>query len=95
MTSIFEYNKEEEERKLRTAERQAGYDEGYDSGYDRGYGRGYGSGFDMGYGKGIAENLCKLVDNFMPRRMATLEEACDALGISVEDYKKAEKLFHE
>ena len=28
MTSIFEYNKEEEERKLRTAERQAGYDEG-------------------------------------------------------------------
>ena len=87
MTSIFEYNKEEEERKLRTAERQAGYDEGYDSGY--------GSGFDTGYGKGIAENLCKLVDNFMSRRMATLEEACDALGISVEDYKKAEKLFHE
>ena len=75
MTSIFEYNKEEEERKLRTAERQAGYDEGY--------------------GKGIAENLCKLIDNFMSRRMATLEEACDALGISVEDYKKAEKLFHE
>ena len=36
MTSIFEYNKEEEERKLRTAERQAGYDEGYDSGYDKG-----------------------------------------------------------
>ncbi len=36
MTSIFEYNKEEEERKLRTAERQAGYDEGYDSGYDSG-----------------------------------------------------------
>ncbi len=28
MTSIFEYNKEAEERKLRTAERQAGYDEG-------------------------------------------------------------------
>ena len=83
MTSIFEYNKEEEERKLRTAERQAGYDEGYDS------------GFDTGYGKGIAENLCKLVDNFMSRRTATLEEACDALGISVEDYKKAEKLFHE
>ena len=34
MTSIFEYNKEEEERKLRTAERQAGYDEGYDSGIE-------------------------------------------------------------
>ena len=34
MTSIFEYNKEEEERKLRTAERQAGYDEGYDRGIE-------------------------------------------------------------
>ena len=79
MTSIFEYNKEEEERKLRTAERQAGYDEGYDEGMEQ----------------GMAENLCKLIDNFMSRRMATLEEACDALGISVEDYKKAEKLFHE
>ena len=79
MTSIFEYNKEEEERKLRTAERQAGYDEGYDEGMER----------------GMAENLCKLIDNFMSRRTATLEEACDALGISVEDYKKAEKLFHE
>ena len=79
MTSIFEYNKEEEERKLRTAERQAGYDEGYDEGMER----------------GMAETLCKLIDNFMSRRTATLEEACDALGISVEDYKKAEKLFHE
>ena len=79
MTSIFEYNKEEEERKLRTAERQAGYDEGYDEGMEQ----------------GMAENLCKLIDNFMSRRTATLEEACDALGISVEDYKKAEKLFHE
>ncbi len=44
MTSIFEYNKEEEERKLRTAERQAGYDEGYDSGFDTGYGNGYDRG---------------------------------------------------
>lgn len=36
MTSIFEYNQEEEERKLRAAERQAGYDKGYDSGYESG-----------------------------------------------------------
>ena len=28
MTSIFEYNKEEEERKLRSAEREAGYAKG-------------------------------------------------------------------
>ena len=30
--SIFEYNKEEEERKLRKAEYEAGYDSGYDLG---------------------------------------------------------------
>lgn len=36
MTSIFEYNQEEEERKLRAAERRAGYDKGYDSGYESG-----------------------------------------------------------
>ena len=75
MMSIFEYNQEEEERKLRAAERQAGYVEGYDS--------------------GTAENLYKLVSNFMSRRKVTLEEACDALGISADDYNKAERLINE
>ena len=32
MMSIFEYNQEEEERKLRAAERQAGYDSGVEQG---------------------------------------------------------------
>ena len=79
MMSIFEYNQEEEERKLRAAERQAGYVEGYDSGMER----------------GTAENLYKLVSNFMSRRKVTLEEACDALGISSDDYNKAERLINE
>ncbi len=34
--SIFEYNKEEEEKKLRKAEYEAGYDTGYGSGFDVG-----------------------------------------------------------
>ena len=38
--SIFEYNKDEEEKKLRKAEYEAGYDSGYDTGF--------GSGFDAG-----------------------------------------------
>ena len=38
--SIFEYNKEEEDKKLRKAEFEAGYDTGYNTGY--------GSGFDAG-----------------------------------------------
>ena len=34
--SIFEYNKEEEDKKLRKAEYEAGYDSGYGSGFDAG-----------------------------------------------------------
>ena len=78
MMSIFEYNQEEEERKLRAAERQAGY----------------ASGVEQGIERGTAENLCKLVNNFMYRRKVTLEEACDALGISADDYNKAERLLN-
>ena len=83
MMSIFEYNQEEEERKLRAAERQAGYASGVEH------------GIKQGIERGTAENLCKLVDNFMSRRKATLEEACDALGISADDYNKAERLVNE
>ena len=78
MMSIFEYNQEEEERKLRAAERQAGY----------------ASGVEQGIERGTAENLCKLVNNFMSRRKVTLEEACDALGISADDYNQAERLIN-
>ena len=83
MTSIFEYNQEEEERKLRAAERQAGYASGVEH------------GIKQGIERGTAENLCKLVSNFMSRRKVTLEEACDALGISSDDYNKAERLINE
>ena len=83
MMSIFEYNQEEEERKLRAAERQAGYASGVEH------------GIRQGIERGTAENLCRLVDNFMYRRKVTLEEACDALGISADDYSKAERLINE
>ena len=82
-----EYNQEEEERKLRVAERQAGYASGVEHGIKQ--------GIEQGIERGTAENLCKLVDNFMSRRKATLEEACDALGISADDYNNAERLINE
>ena len=34
--SIFEYDKEKEEKKLREAEYEGGYDSGYNSGYETG-----------------------------------------------------------
>ena len=90
MMSIFEYNQEEEERKLRAAERQAGYASGVEHGIRQGIERGMAQGIE----RGTAENLCKLVNNFMSRRKVTLEEACDALGISADDYNKAERLLN-
>ena len=90
MMSIFEYNQEEEERKLRAAERQAGYASGVEHGIRQGIERGMAQGIE----RGTAENLCKLVNNFMSRRKVTLEEACDALGISADDYNKAERLIN-
>ena len=90
MMSIFEYNQEEEERKLRAAERQAGYASGVEHGIRQGMERGMAQGIE----RGTAENLCKLVNNFMSRRKVTLEEACDALGISADDYNQAERLLN-
>ena len=114
MMSIFEYNQEEEERKLRAAERQAGYASGVEHGIRQGMERGMAQGIERGMAQGIergmaqgmergmeqgiergtAENLCKLVNNFMSRRKVTLEEACDALGISADDYSKADRLLN-
>ena len=94
MMSIFEYNQEEEERKLRAAERQAGYASGVEHGIRQGIERGMAQGMERGMERGTAENLCKLVNNFMSRRKVTLEEACDALGISSDDYNKAERLLN-
>ena len=42
--SIFEYDKEKEEKKLRKAEYEGGYDSGYTSGYDSGHRSGISEG---------------------------------------------------
>ena len=76
MTSIFEYNKEEEERKLRTAERQAGYDEGYDSGFDTGYGN--------GYDRGIEHTLAELVNE----GILSIEQAAHKLHMTEDKFEK-------
>ncbi len=83
LTSIFEYNQEEEERKLRIAERKGGYVEGYEQG------RAY------GVQHGTAEYLYKLVRNFSTRNNVSIEKACDMMGISPEEYLDAERVIKE
>ena len=53
MMSIFEYNQEEEERKLRAAERQAGYASGVEQGIRQGIERGMAQGIERGMAQGI------------------------------------------
>ena len=69
MTSILEYNQEEEEKKLRIAEYQTGYNEG-----------------------GLIKQY-KMIQNYISKRNVSLEEACDTLGVSLEEYHEAEKLY--
>ena len=87
LTSIFEYNQEEEERKLRIAERKGGYVEGYEQGRE--------CGIAYGVQRGTAENLYKLVRNFSVRNNVTVEETCKMMGISPEEYFDAERVIKE
>ena len=77
MTSIFEYNQEEEERKLRAAERKAGYDEGYDSGYE--------SGAADGEVRGEVRSIVKAVIKLMQNMKLTVEQALDTLDITGDE----------
>lgn len=81
MTSILEYNQEEEEKKLRAAEYQIGYNDGCNEG--RSIGR--------DQGQKIKQNI--LINNYMSKKNVSLEEACDTLGVSLEEYHEAEKLL--
>ena len=69
MTSIFEYNQEEEERKLRAAERQAGYDVGY----------------ERGAAEGEVRSTVNAVIKLMQNMKLTMEQALDTLDITGDE----------
>ena len=85
MTSIFEYNQEEEEKKLRMAEHRAGYDEGHNIGLNEGR--------NIGLNEGKKFQQYKMIQNYISKKNISLEEACDTLGVSLEEYHEAEKLY--
>ncbi|NSG40038.1 hypothetical protein G4960_09600 [Blautia obeum] len=66
--SIFEYDKEEEEKKLRKAEYEAGYNIGYDTGY--------GSGYDIGK-KEIVRQMFNAGEPFEKIAQYTGYEVCE------------------
>lgn len=73
--SIFEYNKEEEEKKLRKAE----YEYGYDTGYNTGYGTGYGVG---------AENKAKEIASLLEKEGNEIEMIAKVLRTDEKTVRK-------
>ena len=78
MTSIFEYNKEDEERKLRSAEREAGYADGLAQGEIAGELRGK---FNM---------LIQLVSN----NIISTADAAKQINMSEEEFVEKIKQNH-
>ena len=74
--SIFEYNKDEEEKKLRKAEYEAGYDTGYDTGY--------GSGFDAGK----ESELNALLDRMLKKSKYSDADIAEVTGRPVEKIRE-------
>lgn len=82
MTSIFEYNKEEEERKLRSAEREAGYADGLAQGEINGELRGKTMGKIEGEAIGRFNMLIQLVNN----NIISSADAAKQINITEEEF---------
>ena len=79
--SIFEYDKEKEEKKLRKAEYEYGYDSGYNSGYN------------SGHRSGIAEGETGKTEEFIKLMLADkepMEKIQRYTGYSIEEIRKIE-----
>ncbi len=82
MTSIFEYNKEEEERKLRSAEREAGYADVVAQGEINGELRGKTMGKIEGEAIGRFNMLIQLVNN----NVISTADAAKQINMSEEEF---------
>ena len=80
--SIFEYNKEEEDKKLRKAEYEAGYDSGYGTGYDAGKQ----NGLELGISKGEVKEKQKIIQ-LMLEAGEPVEKIAQYTEYTVEEIK--------
>lgn len=77
--SIFEYNEEWEKEKLRKAEYEAGVESGFLQ------------GMETGIQRGSDQQLFQGIDNLVINLKLSLQEACDALGVTMEQYERAKE----
>lgn len=77
--SIYEYNEEYVKKTI--------HEEGYEEGYAEGYGN--------GKAKGKSEILIKAVETAMKNWDIDLPKACEALGITIEEYQYAKEKLQD
>ena len=90
--SIFEYNKEEEERKLREAEYEGGWQAGQEAGLQAGMREGLQKGLTEGLQKGREETILQMSREFHLEEDAVIEFLCRKLDV---DEATARKILKE
>ena len=105
--SIYEYNEEYVRQSFFEDGERAGYGKGKADGEKAGYGKGKADGEKAGYGKGKADGeragygkgrsdgdndrLVKSVESAMENFKIDLRRACEGIGTTVEEYRKAKE----
>ena len=85
--SIFEYDKEEEERKLRKAEYEAGIKVGREAGIKVGIKVGREAGLKVGREAGLKEGIQEIVQNML-RAGKTPEKIARYTGCEIQELEK-------
>ena len=90
--SIFEYDKELEEKKLRKAEYKAGFSEGekhgHEAGFSEGEKHGHEAGFSEGEKHGIERNSIETARRMLKYQEFSLEKIAAISGLSLDEVKK-------
>ena len=90
--SIFEYDKELEEKKLRKAEYEAGFSEGekhgHEAGFSEGEKHGHETGFSEGEKYGIELNSIETAKRMLKLQEFSLEKIAALSGLPLDEVKK-------
>lgn len=85
--SIYEYNEEYARKAFYEDGAAAGYAQGKDVGYAQGKDVGYSQGKDIGYAKCLIQS----VETLRKKLSCSVQEACESVGATVEEYQEALK----
>ena len=90
--SIFEYDKELEEKKLRKAEYEAGFSEGekhgHEAGFSEGEKHGHETGFSEGEKYGIELNSIETTKRMLKLQEFSLKKIAAITGMPLDEVKK-------